>query len=62
MKILFQGDSITDACRDRSNYHDLGSGYPKYAAEFIANRHPGTDFEFINLGISGHRAEDLRAR
>ena len=35
MKILFQGDSITDAERDRRNYHDLGRGYPKYAAEFI---------------------------
>ncbi len=62
MKILFQGDSITDAGRDKSNYHDLGGGYPKYAADLIANRHPGTDFEFINLGISGNRAENLRER
>ena len=29
MKILFQGDSITDAGRDKRNYHDLGNGYPK---------------------------------
>lgn len=62
MKILFQGDSITDAGRDRSDIHNLGNGYPKYTAELIRNRHPGTDFEFIDLGISGNRAENLRDR
>jgi hypothetical protein len=32
MKILFQGDSVTDAGRDRNDPHDMGSGYPKYAS------------------------------
>ena len=59
MKILFQGDSITDAGRDRKNYHDLGSGYPKYAAEFINQAHPDMDIEFINLGKSGNRTGQL---
>ena len=36
VKVLFQGDSITDAGRDKRNYYDLGSGYPKFAAEQIA--------------------------
>lgn len=62
---LFQGDSITDAGRDYSDYHELGQGYPKYAAELIRDRFDdpknGT-IEFINLGISGHRTRDLRAR
>lgn len=62
MKILFQGDSITDAGRNRSDCRDLGWGYPRYAAETIKNRHPGTEFEFINLGISGDEAQHLRAR
>jgi len=62
MKILFQGDSITDANRDRSNPQDLGQGYPKYAAALIAARHPETDFVFYDLGISGNRAESLRDR
>ena len=35
IRMLFQGDSITDALRDRRNYHDMGKGYPKYASEFI---------------------------
>ena len=59
IKLLFQGDSITDAGRDRRNYHDLGSGYPKYSAELIKANHPDTEFEFINLGISGNRTGEL---
>lgn len=62
MKILFQGDSITDASRDRSDYHHLGYGYPKYAAAKLKAKMPATDFEFIDLGISGHKVEDLKNR
>lgn len=62
MKILFQGDSITDADRDRSDYHNLGNGYPKYAAGYIANYFPEVDFEFINLGISGDQTKNLVER
>ena len=59
MKILFQGDSITDAGRDRRNYHDLGPGYPNYAAEALREAYPDVDFEFINFGISGNRTCQL---
>ena len=59
MKILFQGDSITDAGRDKRNYHDLGKGYPKYAAEHIRAAHPDVDIEFINFGVSGNRTGQL---
>ena len=59
MKILFQGDSITDAGRDHRNYHDMGKGYPKYASELIVNACPDTEFEFINFGISGNRTCQL---
>ena len=59
MKILFQGDSITDAGRDRADAHDLGNGYPKYAARYIAAQHPDKEFEFLNFGISGNRTCQL---
>ena len=59
IKLLFQGDSITDAGRDKRNYHDMGKGYPKYAAELIAQAHPEIEFEFINFGISGNRTDQL---
>ena len=62
MKVLFQGDSITDAGRDYADPHHLGDGYPKYAAEAIRERFPDETFEFINLGISGNRTTDLLER
>ena len=62
MKILFQGDSITDAGRDRGNIHDMGGGYPKFASAMITDAFPKIDFEFSNLGISGNRTEHLVAR
>ena len=62
MKILFQGDSVTDACRDRSNPHDLGEGYPKYAAAMLQDAFPDVEFEFVDLGIGGNRTEHLVER
>jgi len=59
MRILFQGDSITDAGRDKRNYHDMGNGYPKYASELIAKEISDADIEFINFGISGNRTCQL---
>ena len=59
IKILFQGDSITDAGRDKRNYYHLGAGYPKFAAQLIKEKHPDIDFEIINLGISGNRTDQL---
>ena len=62
MKILFQGDSITDAGRDRNDMHNLGAGYPYYAAKYLCENYPDMDFEFINLGISGDQTKDLVKR
>lgn len=59
MKIVFQGDSITDAGRDRTDCHHLGNGYPKYAAECIMASHPDKDIEFMNFGVSGNRSCQL---
>ena len=62
MKILFQGDSVTDAGRDRNNIHDLGGGYPKFAAAMLQDAYPSVDFEFVDLGIGGNRTENLVER
>ena len=62
IKIVFQGDSITDAGRDKRNYHHMGNGYPKYAAQLMQENHPEIEFEFVNLGISGNQTKDLVAR
>ena len=59
IKILFQGDSITDAGRDKRNYHNMGLGYPKFVVEMLSAKYPDVDFEFINFGISGNRTHEL---
>ena len=59
IKIVFQGDSITDAGRDKRNYHHMGNGYPKYASEVLRETMPDVEFEFLNFGISGNRTCQL---
>ena len=59
MRILFQGDSITDAGRDHRDFHNMGNGYPKYAAAMIREAFEGEDIEMINLGIGGTRTGQL---
>lgn len=62
MKILFQGDSITDANRNYEDYYDLGTGYSFYAARNLREKYPDVDFEFINRGINGNQTKDLVER
>ena len=62
MRVLFQGDSITDAGRSREDLTDLGPGYPRYAAALLRERYPQQEWTFINRGISGNRTGDLLAR
>lgn len=64
MKILFYGDSITDACRNRETEFGLGSygdGYVKYVVEgLLSDGYKSEDL--INRGIGGNRIVDLYAR
>ncbi len=60
--VLFQGDSITDAGRSRSDDNQLGSGYAALVAAWYTASHPGRRVRFLNRGISGNRVQDLRAR
>ena len=61
MRILFQGDSITDAGRSRDRDENIGNGYA-----FLVKATLGLDFpnqyEFFNRGISGDRIVDIYAR
>ena len=62
MKILFQGDSLTECNRDKSNPSDLGNGYVAVASELIAEVFPEIEFTFINRGVSGDRTWNLLER
>ncbi len=59
IRLVFQGDSITDAGRDKRNYHDMGNGYPRYASEILSEAFPEVTFSFINQGLSGNRSGQL---
>lgn len=61
MRILFQGDSITDAGRDYANDALLGRGYAHLVSATLGYSEPG-EHTFINKGISGNRIVDLYAR
>lgn len=60
--VLFQGDSITDCGRDRSNPSDLGNGYPLLVDSLFGMTFPELGVKFLNRGISGNRVVDLNER
>lgn len=65
--VLFQGDSITDAGRDRNqpapNLADgLGRGYALLAAAVLLSGPRGANYQVFNRGIGGQGIVDLRAR
>lgn len=60
--VLFQGDSITDALRDRQDDRSLGFGYAAMAAAWFSALYPEKRVTFLNRGISGNRVKDLVAR
>lgn len=59
-RILFVGDSITDAGRIYDNPADVGRGYAMFVKAFLGVQYP--DYEFFNRGINGNRVVDIYAR
>lgn len=65
--LLFQGDSITDADRERNideanHPRAMGNGYAYLAMCRWLAVHPSDDYRVFNRGISGNRVPDLLAR
>jgi len=60
--VLFQGDSITDVQRDRTRPLSMGGGYAVMVAGWYLLQHENSRVSFLNRGISGNQARDLRAR
>jgi lysophospholipase L1-like esterase len=66
--ILFQGDSITDAGRDRKRQDTpndpraLGQGYAFLTAAAIMKNRPNDNLKFYNRGKSGDKVWQLRDR
>ena len=65
IRILFQGDSITDCGRSREIQEpnvNLGQGYVQMTAGRLLYENPDKKIEVFNRGIGGHRVVDLYAR
>lgn len=68
MRILFQGDSITDGNRYRlpeqewDKNHQIGHSYAYIISGLLGARYPEKDYAFYNKGISGNRIVDLLGR
>jgi lysophospholipase L1-like esterase len=65
--ILFQGDSITDAGRDRSKQlanhgRSFGTGYTHILASWLLEKLAGEDLKIYNRGISGNKVYQLAER
>lgn len=65
--ILFQGDSITDARRQKDNLNPndtqaFGNGYAMMAAATLLNKYADKNIQIYNRGISGNRVPDLITR
>ena len=65
--VLFQGDSITDAGRDKkkevaNNAGSFGKGYAFLAASNILNSYPEKQLTIYNRGISGNKVYQLNDR
>ncbi len=65
--ILFQGDSITDAGRDKGRYYandasGMGIGYVHHIATHLLGQHPKKQYRFYNRGISGNKVYQLADR
>ena len=59
--ILFQGDSITDAGRNKENDFFMGYGYANMVAGELSADYP-YQYKFYDRGVSGNRIVDLYAR
>jgi lysophospholipase L1-like esterase len=65
MKILFQGDSITDAFRKAEELNpafQLGNGYAFLVAARLGAQFPERKFEFVNRGVSGESVHAVASR
>src|SRR5690606_8760053 len=65
--ILFQGDSITDAGRNKENHgynnsSALGGGYAFLAAAELLHEHADKNLQIYNKGISGNKVYQLAER
>ena len=65
-KVLFIGDSITDAGRKRpigeGLWEGVGNGFVRAIDTLLNVLYPEKRYNIVNMGCSGHNTRDLLAR
>jgi lysophospholipase L1-like esterase len=64
-RYFFQGDSITDSCRDRKKRrldYSLGMSFPYIIAARVGAMYPSHSYFFSNHGVTGETVYDLKKR
>lgn len=59
-KVVFIGDSVTDA--DKNTSQPLGNGYVRYVYGLINSTYPNANIKIVNKGIGGNNVIDLKNR
>lgn len=61
-RILFQGDSITNAGRGHNQGNAMGHGYAAIIASTFGFQYPERNLTFFNTGVSGNHLKQLIGR
>lgn len=60
--LLFIGDSVTDAGRDKLDPADLGQGFPLLISAYLQTLFPEKRLAILNRGIGGDKLSDVKNR
>ncbi len=61
-RILFDGDSITDAGRDYNNFDSYGDGYVALVIEHLQVQYAKLELQFLNRGVGGDTTRNMLER
>jgi acyl-CoA thioesterase I len=61
-RIVFIGDSITDADRDECTYGPLGRGYVHFVGNALLAKYPDLNLDIVNTGVGGDTVSDMQRR
>lgn len=61
-RIVFIGDSITDAERRMPAHEPLGNGYVHFVGDVLVAKYPRLNLEIINRGIGGDTTRGMKER
>jgi lysophospholipase L1-like esterase len=61
-RILFDGDSITEAGRDYEDLDSFGQGYVALVIEHLQQHHANLELQFLNRGVGGDTTRNVLMR